>query len=109
MFGLTRLGIESGFTVSIADALSMHALNGKISPEKNSRNVDLADSTTKHQYSFSEFIVSKQLVFGHLISQIACYQNRMFKFYQKIETAFSMSAACSLEEDIQNSILEPVK
>ena len=57
VFGLIRLGIEPNLTtVALADALSILALNGKISSEKkHSRNVDSAKSTTKHQIETIRF------------------------------------------------------
>ena len=71
--------------------------------------VDSVDGTSKHQYSFWDFIVSKRLVFVHFGSQIACYRNWIFEFHQKHKIAFLIPAANSLEEDIQNSTLKPVK
>ena len=89
VFGLMRLGIEPNSTVSIADAVPNYtSLNGKTSPEKKSVNEDSADSATKHQYSFLAFIISKQLVFGHLVSQITCYKNWSFEIHQKTGNFF---------------------
>ena len=70
---------------------------------------DSTDSTTKHQYSFLEFIVSKQLVFGDVKDKLLVTETEVLKFNQKLKSASLMSAAGSLEEDIKFSILEPVE
>ena len=72
VFGSIRLEMEPDSTVSIADALSRQALNGKISFEKkSSRNEDSADSTSKHQYFWSLLFRNN----WEVMSQIACYRN----------------------------------
>ena len=60
----------------------------KYRQKKNFGNVYSADSTTKHYYSFLEYIASTQLGFGHLISQIALMETEFLNFIKNFKQLF---------------------